>query len=171
MFPSLQVTCITSATSKEMPTSVQTVWRATLGNLWTIWPPTEEIQWSQCMGLCDKDITLMVPEVEWFFTLLALCEGNLLVTGGFPSCRTSNAEHQSVCFVIKWVSGWLNLTAFYGQRGPCNPYKLCDHNLYIGIIIFPHINNTIYRLQFDGLVQERCNSIANTRTRITSFLH
>ena len=31
-----------------------------------------------------------------------------------------------------------------GQRGP---YKPCNHSLYIGIIIFPHIDSTIYRPQ------------------------
>ena len=29
-----------------------------------------------------------------------------------------------------------------GHRGPCNPYKLGNHNLYTGIIIYPHIDNT-----------------------------
>ena len=28
-----------------------------------------------------------------------------------------------------------------GHRGPYSPYKPCNHNLYIGIIIFPHIDN------------------------------
>ena len=28
-----------------------------------------------------------------------------------------------------------------GHRGPCSPYKPFNHNLYIGIIIFPHIDN------------------------------
>ena len=28
-----------------------------------------------------------------------------------------------------------------GHRGPYIPYKLFNHNLYIGIIIFPHIDN------------------------------
>ena len=28
-----------------------------------------------------------------------------------------------------------------GHRGPYSPYKPFDHNLYIGIIIFPHIDN------------------------------
>ena len=27
------------------------------------------------------------------------------------------------------------------HRGPCSSYKPCNHNLYIGIIIFPHISN------------------------------
>ena len=29
-----------------------------------------------------------------------------------------------------------------GIRSPCNPYKPCNHNLYIAIIIFTHIDNT-----------------------------
>ena len=29
-----------------------------------------------------------------------------------------------------------------GQRGPYSPYKPCDHNLNIGISIFPQIDNT-----------------------------
>ena len=28
-----------------------------------------------------------------------------------------------------------------GHRGQCSPYKPFNHNLYIGIIIFPHIDN------------------------------
>ena len=28
------------------------------------------------------------------------------------------------------------------QQGPNNQFKLCNHNLCIGIIIFPHIDNT-----------------------------
>ena len=28
-----------------------------------------------------------------------------------------------------------------GHRGPYSPYKQCNHNLNIGIIIFPHIDN------------------------------
>ena len=31
-----------------------------------------------------------------------------------------------------------------GHRGPYSPFKQCYHNLYIGIIIFPHIS---YRLK------------------------
>ena len=39
------------------------------------------------------------------------------------------------------VSEWLSLTAFLGQRGLCNPYKPCYHNIYIGIKMFPRMNN------------------------------
>ena len=56
----------------------------------------------------------------------------------------------------KWVSEWLNWTAFLGTADgevhivlnlESSPYKPCNHSLYIGIIIFPHIDNTIYRPQ------------------------
>ena len=42
------------------------------------------------------------------------------------------------------VSEWLSSTAFSdsGHRGLCNPYKMCNHDLYIRIFIFPHIDNT-----------------------------
>ena len=38
-----------------------------------------------------------------------------------------------------------------GHRGPYSPYKPFNHNLYIGIIIFPHIDNP----QYTGLTSER----------------
>ena len=39
------------------------------------------------------------------------------------------------------IGEWLSFTAFSdsGQRDPYNPYKLYDHNLYIGLIIYPHV--------------------------------
>ena len=40
---------------------------------------------------------------------------------------------------------WVNsLFGDSGHQGPCSPYKPCNHGLYIGIIIFPHIDNTQY---------------------------
>ena len=41
------------------------------------------------------------------------------------------------------VSEWLNLATFLGpaERGPYSPYKPINDSLYIGIIIFPHIDN------------------------------
>ena len=59
-------------------------------------------------------------------------------------------SEQASEWVNEWMSRWVSLTAFFsdiGDRGPCNTYKLCNHDLYIGIITFPHIDNTIYRLQ------------------------
>ena len=51
-------------------------------------------------------------------------------------------NHTDLVPLWEWVSQWLNLTAFFRLRGPCSPYKPCNYNLYIGIIIFPHIDNT-----------------------------
>ena len=54
------------------------------------------------------------------------------------------AIQQSVTQFIKWVR-WVikfnGLSGGSGQRGPYSPYKPCNHSLYIGIIIFLHIDN------------------------------
>ena len=42
----------------------------------------------------------------------------------------------------EWVSEFNDLSGDSGQRGPYSPYEQCNHSLYIGIIIFPHIDNT-----------------------------
>ena len=42
----------------------------------------------------------------------------------------------------EWVVKFTSLLSDDGCRGLCNPYKPCYHNLYTGIIIFPHIDNT-----------------------------
>ena len=41
----------------------------------------------------------------------------------------------------EWVIKFNGLSGDSGQRGPYSPYKPCNHSLYIGIIIFPHIDN------------------------------
>ena len=46
-----------------------------------------------------------------------------------------------------WVIKFNGLSSDGGHRGPYNAYKSCNHNLYIGIIILPHIDNSVYRLQ------------------------
>ena len=38
---------------------------------------------------------------------------------------------------------FIDLFGDRGHRGPYSPYKLCNYNLYIGIIIFPHITHNI----------------------------
>ena len=47
------------------------------------------------------------------------------------------------CLVLvsEWVIKFNGLSGDSGQRGPYSPYKPCNHSLYIGIIILPHINN------------------------------
>ena len=43
----------------------------------------------------------------------------------------------------EWVIKFNGFSGDSGQRGPLSPYKPCNHSLYIGIIIFPHIDNTL----------------------------
>ena len=42
--------------------------------------------------------------------------------------------------VGEWVIKSNGLSGDSGQPGPYSPYKPCNHSLYIGIIIFPHID-------------------------------
>ena len=48
-----------------------------------------------------------------------------------------------------------------GHRGPYSPYKPFNHNLYIGIIIFPHIDNPQYT-GYD-LPKKKPNKIINKK--------
>ena len=50
----------------------------------------------------------------------------------------SDAEREPVS---EWVIIFNGLSVDSGKRGPYSPYKSCIHSLYIGIIIFPHIDN------------------------------
>ena len=48
-----------------------------------------------------------------------------------------------MCYYNKseWVIKFNSLSGDSGQWGPYSPYKPCNHSLYIGIIIFPQIDN------------------------------
>ena len=48
---------------------------------------------------------------------------------------------------VEWVIDFNDLLGHSGHQGPCSPYKPCNHSLYIGIIIFLHMDNTICRPQ------------------------
>ena len=54
--------------------------------------------------------------------------------GDLPKIFTSDKERERE---IKFIG----LFGDRGHRGPYSPYKLRNHNLYIRIIIFPHIDN------------------------------
>ena len=53
-------------------------------------------------------------------------------------------RHSSALAMSEWVIHFNGLFGDSGHRGPWSPYKPCNHNLYIGIVIFPHIDNTQY---------------------------
>ena len=52
-----------------------------------------------------------------------------------------------------------------GHRSPYSPYKPLNHNLYIGIIIFPHIDNP----QSTGCNQPKKKTIKTRTTRTPAF--
>ena len=51
------------------------------------------------------------------------------------SLKVTSAKWRPYCLCLNV------LMVFLGHHGPCNPYKLCNHSLYTGIIIFSHIDN------------------------------
>ena len=51
------------------------------------------------------------------------------------------ANHGLTSLVKEREIKFISLLGDRGHRGPYSPYKSCNHNLYIGIIIFPHIDN------------------------------
>ena len=71
------------------------------------------------------------------------------------SLRMDEEFHQTLCWacdylsmlgwnfinISEWVIKFNSLSGDSGQRSPYSTYKLCNHNLYIGMIIFPHIDN------------------------------
>ena len=61
------------------------------------------------------------------------------------TCHSRHISHtmREIAF-IGLLGGYLCEGIFLGgqrARGPYSPYKPCNHNLYTGIIIFPHIDN------------------------------
>ena len=63
--------------------------------------------------------------------------------------------------ILKWVSEWLSLMAFLAYQAP---YKLCNNDLYIGIIIFSEIDNTVVSgtNSYDQLGNTKIESLAGT---------
>ena len=100
----------------------------------------------ECHGISDnRQFNCMFSSLLWLtnnknnnktqsLTLLALCEGNPPVTGGFPSQRASNAEIFSISWclhdhcVVKWfrvpdskVHG-ANMGPIWGRQDPRGPH-------------------------------------------------
>ena len=59
-----------------------------------------------------------------------------------PATEIKNCVLLFVLSSLEWVIKFNSLSRVSGQRGPYSPYKLCNHGLCIGIIIFPHVDNT-----------------------------
>ena len=69
---------------------------------------------------------------------------DLLLDGTKPLSQTVLTHPQ-------WVSEWVTkFNDLLGTVDPYSPYKPCNHNLYIGIITFPHIDNAQYIYIYTG---------------------
>ena len=74
------------------------------------------------------------------------CDGKGVNGMGAWSLSELNRRWYSAT-IWKWVIKFNSLFGDSRHRGPRSPCKPCNHSLYIGSIIFPHIKNTIYRPQ------------------------
>ena len=100
-----------------------------------------------------KSAVVCSPDSDVFFILLHhahMTELTIFLDTGMGKHRTYRgkgkvmplkkaSEVSKVSPVSEWVIKFNGLSGDSGQRGPYNP---CNHSLYIGIIIFPHIDNT-----------------------------
>ena len=105
--------------------------------------------WSSCTGndVTKSPFSINAPKSDWSnviwkhqsYALLTLCDGNLKVTGGFPSQRISHTEsdfmswrHHSICFIFRvWVPHLSRFQASMAHRHWSNgnwnwPGRGCD---------------------------------------------
>ena len=110
-------------------------------------------------------------------TVLGMSSGNCCPFGtGLKLLRLSDAiRHQKTWSTLIQVMAccliaprerereikFIGLFENRGHRGPYSPYKPFNHNLYIGIIIFPHIDNPQYT-GYD-LPKKKPNKIINAK--------
>ena len=73
--------------------------------------------------------------------------GSKYKKASYLNCLRSTVTIISNPSASEWVGDSLSLSVFSdrGHRGPYSPYKPCNHNIYIGIIIFPDID--VHNLQ------------------------
>ena len=71
-----------------------------------------------------------------------------------------------VRFVGEWVIKFNGLSGDSGHRGPYSPYKLCNHSLYIGIMIFPHMVRFVEYVYYQMIFRNKhCKYSNYTQTR------
>ena len=59
----------------------------------------------------------------------------------------------------EWMSNYISHPfSDSGHRGPCTLCKPCNHNLQIGVLIFPHKDNTPSKCVFTGIFFRGCVS-------------
>ena len=77
-------------------------------------------------------------EIQRFFMFPHQMHHNKLI---FPNRKIILDVFHSALLSREREIKFFGLFGDRGHRGPHSPYKPCNHNLYIGIIIFPHIDN------------------------------
>ena len=105
-------------------------------------------------AICGKG-HMGYPRVSIMWRPSSLKQWDLIIWSSLPTCSpvtweqavtslTTVIHHtitrevggrlwQAAICMMKWVKGWLSLTAFFGDSGyrdPSSPYKLYNHNLY-----------------------------------------
>ena len=80
------------------------------------------VKGEQCEGLTDKYALTICQNMECSF-------GRHIQSAHGKSMVNLSSD---------WVIKFNSLSRDSGRQGPYSPYEPCNHNLYIGIIIFPH---------------------------------
>ena len=108
------------------------------------------VRWSCYLVLLSTDSNTRLQDSCTFMTQ-PICRGHT----GWQTTLTAASDENFVkmtflfpCWTCcQWgITGereikFIGLFGDRGHRGPYSPYKPGNHNLYIGIIIFPHIDN------------------------------
>ena len=84
-------------------------------------------------SLCCQVISSHGTDYAWY-------TGSCLPWGWISNNSAISASYR-ICKKREREIKFISLFGDRGHRGPYSPYKPCNHNLYIGMIIFPHIDN------------------------------
>ena len=99
---------------------------------------------SACLTLTKSynalDVQHIPGIITWFVLPGLLHEANTTVIWEPMECKNHLSRYGDTHYKEKEIK-FIGLFGDRGHRGPYSPYKPCNHNLYIGIIIFPHIDN------------------------------
>ena len=83
-------------------------------------------------GCCNGWYFFIIKNDSQILCWYILKKGRPYISLQLRCCRT----------ISEWVIRFNRLLEDSRHWGPSTPYKLCNHNQYIGIIIFPHTDNT-----------------------------
>ena len=85
------------------------------------------------------------------------------------SVRPSRTKCNGILFAVQtFLFEWVNYyywQPFLDNQQPCNPYKPCNHNLYIEIIIFTH--NFYSKKAFGIVVCEKSATLSRSQWSMT----